>query len=79
MRTPPGSGARCLAALLAVLWVGAAAPSRADSDPVSDPLERMNRGLFWFNDGLDRFFLDPLAKGWDWLMPDAVHRSLRRF
>ncbi len=26
MRTPPGSGARCLAALLAVLWVGAAAP-----------------------------------------------------
>ncbi len=79
MRKPPRRGARCLAALLAVLWVGAAAPSRADSEPVSDPLERMNRGIFWFNDGLDRYFLEPLATGWDWVMPDAVQRSLRRF
>ncbi len=79
MRKPPRSGARCLAALLAVLWVGAAAPSRADSDPVSDPLERMNRGIFWFNDRLDRYFLEPVAKGWDWVMPDPVQRSLRKF
>ncbi len=79
MRKPPRSGARCLAALLAVLWVGAAAPSRADSEPVSDPLERMNRGVFWFNDRLDRYFLEPVAKGWDWVMPDPVQRSLRKF
>ncbi len=76
MRKSPRSGARCLAALLAVLWVGAAAPSRADSDPVSDPLERMNRGIFWFNDRLDRYFLEPVAKGWDWIMPDLVQESL---
>ncbi len=79
MRKPPRSGARCLAALLAVLWVGAAAPSRADSEPVSDPLERMNRGVLWFNDRLDRYFLEPVAKGWDWVMPDPVQRSLRKF
>ncbi len=79
MRKPPRSWARCLAALLAVLWVGAAAPSRADSEPVSDPLERMNRGVFWFNDRLDRYFLEPVAKGWDWVMPDPVQRSLRKF
>ncbi len=77
MRKPPGSGIRCLAALLAAVWVAAALPSRADSDPVSDPLERMNRGIFWFNDGLDRYFLEPVAKGWDFVMPDAVQRSLR--
>ncbi len=65
--------------MLAVLWVGAAAPSRADSEPVSDPLERMNRGVFWFNDRLDRYFLEPVAKGWDWVMPDPVQRSLRKF
>ncbi len=79
MRKPPGGAMRCLAVLLAAVWVTAAVPSRADSDPVSDPLERMNRGIFWFNDGLDRYFLEPLAKGWDWVMPDAVQRSLRRF
>ncbi len=37
MRKPPGGAMRCLAVLLAAVWVTAAVPSRADSDPVSDP------------------------------------------
>ena len=77
MRPPRADGMRCLAALLAALWVSAALPSHADSDEVNDPLERMNRGIFWFNDGLDRHVLEPVAKGWDFVMPDAVQRSLR--
>ncbi len=77
MRRPPRGGMRCLAALLASLWVVAALPSRADTAEVNDPLERMNRGIFWFNDRLDRHFLEPVAKGWDFVMPDAVQRCLR--
>ena len=76
MRRPTGSGKRWLAALLAVLWVVAAAPALADSSDVSDPFERMNRGTFWFNDRLDRYFLEPVAKGWDFVLPDVVQRRL---
>ncbi len=46
---------------------------------VHDPLEPMNRGIFWFNDQLDRFLLEPVATGWDWVLPDPAQRGIRRF
>lgn len=45
----------------------------------SDPLERMNRGTFWFNEQLDRFVLAPAGRGWSWALPDAAERAVRRF
>ena len=79
MRRPTRSGMRFLAALMAALWVAAAVPAFADSQEVSDPFERMNRGTFWFNERVDKYFLEPVAKGWAWVLPDAVQRSLRKF
>lgn len=79
MRRPTRSGMRFLAVLLTALWVAAAAPAGADTDDVHDPFEGMNRGIWWFNDHVDRYFLEPVAKGWDWVMPDPVQRSLRKF
>jgi phospholipid-binding lipoprotein MlaA len=46
---------------------------------VHDPLERMNRGIFSFNEGLDRWFLEPVATGWDFVMPDPVETAIQRF
>jgi phospholipid-binding lipoprotein MlaA len=42
-----------------------------------DPIEPVNRGILVFNDGLDRWVLSPVARGWDWVMPDFVERAIR--
>jgi phospholipid-binding lipoprotein MlaA len=44
-----------------------------------DPIEPVNRGVFWFNDKLDVYVFEPAARGWDWLMPDVVQRSVANF
>ena len=62
-------------ALLTVLAV----TSCASSGEVNDPLEPMNRGIFWFNDKLDRYAIEPVARGYDWVMPTALERALSRF
>ena len=53
------------------------APSeRARARPLGEP---MNRGIFAFNDGLDRYFLEPVAIGWDFVVPEPVERGDREF
>lgn len=43
----------------------------------NDPLEGMNRGTFWFNNQLDDYFLEPVAKGYDYVVPDPVQDGVR--
>jgi phospholipid-binding lipoprotein MlaA len=47
--------------------------------PDYDPLEGMNRGIFWFNDKADVYVLEPVARGWDFLTPRRVQDSVRNF
>jgi phospholipid-binding lipoprotein MlaA len=42
-----------------------------------DPFEPMNRGIFWVNDGLDRYAVEPVSIAWDWVFPDFAKRALR--
>lgn len=44
-----------------------------------DPWEGMNRGTFWFNERVDRAVLEPVATGWDWLLPERVQTSVGNF
>ena len=44
-----------------------------------DPWQRMNRGIFWFNDRLDSYVMEPVAKGWDSVMPEPVQTSISNF
>ncbi|MEM1113007.1 MAG: VacJ family lipoprotein [Pseudomonadota bacterium] len=44
--------------------------------PNPDPFEGLNRQLFAFNDGLDRYFLRPVAKGYDFVTPDPIQRGV---
>lgn len=37
---------------------------------VSDPLEPVNRGIFWFNDKLYFYLLKPIARGYRWAVPE---------
>ena len=42
----------------------------APTGPVAadyDPWQNVNRKVFWFNDTLDQYVLEPVAKGWDFV------------
>ncbi len=41
-----------------------------------DPLESFNRKMFSFNRQLDRFVLKPVAKVWNFVIPDLAQQSL---
>jgi phospholipid-binding lipoprotein MlaA len=36
--------------------------------PLQDPYEGMNRKFFGFNEGVDKWVLAPVAKGWGWVV-----------
>ncbi len=44
-----------------------------------DPWEGFNRGVFKFNDTLDRYVLRPVAKGYDRVLPDPVQDGIGNF
>lgn len=44
-----------------------------------DPWRGYNEPVFGFNDGLDRYLLGPVARGWDWLAPDFVLTGVDNF
>jgi phospholipid-binding lipoprotein MlaA len=50
--------------ILPMLFAGCAAPHNPE-----DPLEPLNRGVYRFNDALDRAVLKPAAKGYSAVMP----------
>lgn len=69
---PEASGA---AADDPVAATGAPADS-ADSDAPPDPWEGFNRPIFRFNDFLSRHALEPVGRGWRWLVPEFARRGL---
>jgi len=74
----PRTRRAAVAVISAALIAGiSCAPIAGPRDP-SDPWERMNRGTFRFNEGLDRWVVAPVAKGMDFVIPDPVERSMRR-
>jgi phospholipid-binding lipoprotein MlaA len=44
-----------------------------------DPLEGWNRSIHAFNEGLDKYALEPAATGWDWALPEVVQTGIRNF
>lgn len=44
-----------------------------------DPFESYNRAMFSFNDGLDRYFLEPVAEGYDAALPSPVKTGVSNF
>jgi len=63
--------------VIALLAVLRAAPVRAEED--NDPWEGFNRAMFSFNDGLDRWVLEPVAKGYDFVTPDPLEQCISNF
>ena len=49
------------------------------TDPERDPWEAYNRKIHAFNMGFDKAIFRPVAKGYDYVMPDAPQRGVRNF
>lgn len=57
----------------------AASAEKPAAAPVSDPLERMNRAVYQFNDKLYSWVLKPVARGYSFVAPKPVRESVDRF
>jgi phospholipid-binding lipoprotein MlaA len=44
-----------------------------------DPWEKMNRGIFAFNEKVDQYALEPVAKGWNFVVPKVVQTGIDNF
>ena len=45
---------------------------------VYDPLESINRAIFWFNDQLDTFLIKPIAQVYGFVTPDVAKQAIAR-
>ncbi len=63
-------------ALVSTLAVGA---TGCASKPGPDPWEGMNRGIFAFNETADHWVIEPVAKGWRFVLPDFAMTGLDNF
>ena len=70
------SPVRALALTLALAASLGGCASRGDP---RDPLEGFNRGVFSFNEGLDKVLLKPVAKGYDAIAPTPVRAAVGNF
>lgn len=64
--------------LAAALLMGAAVVQAQPTSP-QDPLERVNRSIFDFNEGLDRNVLQPVASGYRKVVPSMVRTGVGNF
>jgi len=63
---------------LAVLG-GCASQQTTLSDPENDPWEAYNRKIFSFNMALDEAIAQPVAKGYNAIIPETPRRGIRNF
>ena len=65
--------------LLTLLIIGFITTSTNGYTSDNDPLEPMNRVIFGFNEVVDDNILEPVAKGYRYVTPDPVERSVSNF
>jgi phospholipid-binding lipoprotein MlaA len=53
--------------------------ARRPGAPENDPIEGFNRKIFWFNDKVDVYALEPVATGWEKITPRRVRSSVSNF
>lgn len=70
-----------------ILALGLAGCATAPTDPVereiyeeaNDPAQPLNEAIFEFNMALDKVIVRPIAKAYEFLLPDLVRDSVRNF
>lgn len=62
-------------ALCTVVW----ATSIGCATTGNDPWEKFNRPIFTFNETADQWVIEPVAKGWDFVVPELVQTGIDNF
>jgi len=65
--------------IVSLLWLTACATTGPNGEVNVDPYEGFNRKIFGFNDGLDRYILKPVAKGYRYITPNFIERGVSNF
>jgi phospholipid-binding lipoprotein MlaA len=68
--------------VLALAFVAPARGGEWDPERIAsehDPIQGFNRKIFWFNEKVDAYVLEPVAKGWDFVAPRRVQTSMANF
>lgn len=74
------SGKTVLALTMAVMVSACSTTGGQSGDYAAmDPFEEMNRGVFAFNEGVDKAVLQPVAKGYRTVTPKGIRIALRNF
>ena len=68
----------CCLLLFSLLFI-APAWAADDASYANDPWEPMNRKVFAFNEGLDKYLLRPMARGYRFIAPEPVERGVSNF
>jgi len=63
----------------ALLLAGSLAGCATSGGNPADPLEGVNRAVFAFNDGADKYMLTPVAKGYRAVLPGFVRTCISNF
>ncbi|HEY2775526.1 MAG TPA: VacJ family lipoprotein [Candidatus Binatia bacterium] len=74
-----GAPKRRLSAVLTLVLMAIACTGARADDSAPDPLVKVNRGIFRFNDALDRHVLEPVARGYVRAVPDIARRGISNF
>lgn len=53
--------------------------SPVSAEDIDDPIEPFNRAIFSFNNAIDEYFFEPVAKGYDYVMPDSAQKGVSNF
>jgi phospholipid-binding lipoprotein MlaA len=77
---PTTSAVRTALSVVAAFWLAgcASAPVKLSHSP-TDPYERLNRGTYRVNDGLDKAILRPVAKGYKNYTPQPLQTGISNF
>lgn len=49
------------------------------SEDIKDPWEGFNRSIFQFNQSADKYLVEPVSKGYDFVVPDLVQEGIGNF
>ncbi len=68
-----------LGTLAALILVCGALGTGCSTRNGPDPYQNVNEKVFGFNEGLDHYVLEPVATGWDFVMPQFVQTGVGNF
>jgi phospholipid-binding lipoprotein MlaA len=54
-------------------------PINSEAEDINDPIEPFNRAVFSFNNAIDEYFMEPVAKGYDFIVPDPAQKGISNF